>query len=80
MAGDAMLAMPMSHTQSTKEFGNAAVQWACTRRGRMMVLTITLLTILLGLTGMRHHEVRLVHSDIRERARAEQMRDVPRCN
>ncbi|CAN9165846.1 unnamed protein product [Alternaria alternata] len=56
MAGDAMLAMPMSPTQSTKEFGNAAVQWACTRRGRMMVLTITLLTILLGLTGMRHHE------------------------
>ncbi|KAI4624596.1 hypothetical protein J4E83_004272 [Alternaria metachromatica] len=56
MAGDAMLALPMSPTQSPKEFGSAAVQWACTRRGRMMVLTIALLTLLLGLTGMRNHE------------------------
>ncbi|KAF7574567.1 hypothetical protein TUN199_08985 [Pyrenophora tritici-repentis] len=57
MAGDSMLTMSMSPSQSPKEFGTAAVQWACTRRGRMMVLTFALFTILLGLTGMKHHEV-----------------------
>ncbi|CAO2655914.1 Nn.00g047170.m01.CDS01 [Neocucurbitaria sp. VM-36] len=56
MAGETMQAMPMSPRQSPAEIGSAAVQWACTRRGRMMVLTMLLLVVFLGMTGMRNHK------------------------
>ncbi|KNG45876.1 hypothetical protein DDE82_003842 [Stemphylium lycopersici] len=55
MAGD-LMQKPLSPKQLPKEFGNAAVQWACTRRGRMIVLTIMLLSVFLGLMGMRNQE------------------------
>lgn len=60
MAGDSFLTMSMSPAQSPKQFGTAAVQWACTRRGRMLVFTFALFTILFGLMGMEHHEVRCI--------------------
>jgi hypothetical protein len=56
MAAETMQAMPMSPRQSPKEIGTSAVQWACTRRGRMLVLTIVFFTIILGLGGMHNRE------------------------
>ncbi|KAF2036741.1 hypothetical protein EK21DRAFT_51610, partial [Setomelanomma holmii] len=55
-AGDRMQPMPMSPRQSPVEIGSAAVQWACTRRGRTLGLTILFCTVLLGLGGFRHRE------------------------
>jgi len=63
MAGDSTLSMPMSPTHSPKEFGSAAVKWACTRRGRMMGLAFTLFTIFFGLTGMTNNEVCAIPSN-----------------
>ena len=57
MAGDALLPMPMASRQSLPRLGNAAVQWACTRRARMLILTITLFALLLALMGLGNHEV-----------------------
>ena len=57
MVGETMQPMPMSPRQSPAEIGSAAVQWACTRRGRTMLLTVLLFAVLVGMTGMRHHEV-----------------------
>jgi hypothetical protein len=57
MAGETMQAMPMSPRQSPTEIGSAAVQWACTRRGRMLVLTIVFVTAILGFGGMHNREV-----------------------
>jgi hypothetical protein len=57
MAAEMMQAMPMSPRQSPKEIGSAAVQWACTRRGRMLVLTLVFFTIILGLGGLHNREV-----------------------
>ncbi|KAL6708971.1 hypothetical protein ACN47E_002098 [Coniothyrium glycines] len=57
MAGDSLQPMPMSPRHAPGEIGSAAVQWVCTRRGRTTVLVATLFTILLALTGLRHHEV-----------------------
>lgn len=58
MAGETMLPMPMSPRQSPAEIGSAAVQWACTRRGRTLVMTVLLFVLfIVGMTGMRHHEV-----------------------
>ncbi|KAH5738065.1 hypothetical protein HBI20_015160 [Parastagonospora nodorum] len=56
MAGDAMQAMTMSPIHSTKELGGAAVQWACTRRGRVLLLTVVFFTIVLGLGGVHNRE------------------------
>ncbi|OAL52273.1 hypothetical protein IQ07DRAFT_678294 [Pyrenochaeta sp. DS3sAY3a] len=56
MAGDTMQPMPMSPRQSPAELGSAAVQWACSRRGRTTVMVIVLFTVLIGLTGMRNQE------------------------
>jgi hypothetical protein len=52
-----MQPMPMSPRQSPLEIGNAAVQWACTRRGRMLALAIVSCVILLGLGSIHNHEV-----------------------
>lgn len=52
-----MQTMPMSPRQSTTEIGSAAVQWACTRRGRTFVMVVVLFTILLGLGGVHNREV-----------------------
>jgi len=52
-----MQPMPMSPRQSPKEIGSAAVQWACTRRGRTLVLAVVAFTILLGLGGIHNREV-----------------------
>lgn len=57
MAGETMQHMPMSPRQSPTEIGSAAVQWACGRRGRTMVMAIVLFTILLGLGGLHNREV-----------------------
>lgn len=57
MVVETMQAMPMSPRQSPAEIGSAAVQWACTRRGRMLVLTVVFFTIILGLGGMHNREV-----------------------
>ncbi|KAJ4371536.1 hypothetical protein N0V83_004755 [Neocucurbitaria cava] len=52
-----MLPMPMSPRQSPAEIGSAAVQWACTRRGRTLVMTVLLFVLfIVGMTGLRHHE------------------------
>ncbi|KAH7083389.1 hypothetical protein BKA63DRAFT_152117 [Paraphoma chrysanthemicola] len=56
MAGETMQPMPMSPRQSPAEIGSAAVQWACTRRGRTLVLTVVFCVVLLGLGGVRHRE------------------------
>ncbi|KAF1845424.1 uncharacterized protein K460DRAFT_337606 [Cucurbitaria berberidis CBS 394.84] len=56
MAGDTMQSMPMSPRQSPADIGSAAVQWACTRRGRMLLLTVLFFAVLIGMTGMRNHE------------------------
>lgn len=58
MAGETMQSVPISPRQSPKEIGSAAVQWACGRKGRTMVMTVVLFTILLGLGGVHHREVR----------------------
>jgi hypothetical protein len=52
-----MQPMPMSPLHSPKEFGGAAVQWACTRRGRMLVLTVVFFAMVLGYGGMHNREV-----------------------
>lgn len=57
MAGDTMQAMPMAPIHATRELGGAAVQWACTRRGRMLVLTVVFFMIVLGLGGVHNREV-----------------------
>ncbi|KZM27756.1 hypothetical protein ST47_g1095 [Ascochyta rabiei] len=56
MAGDAMQAMPMSPRQSPTAIGGAAVQWLCSRRGRTLLLSVIVLTFVLGLAGIRHPE------------------------
>ncbi|KAF2628699.1 hypothetical protein BU25DRAFT_30730 [Macroventuria anomochaeta] len=56
MAGDAMLPMPMSPRQSPTEIGKAAVQWLCSRRGRTLLLSVFVLTFILGVVGVRHSE------------------------
>lgn len=57
MTGEAMQAMPMSPRQSPVELGNAAVQWACTRRGRTMVLAVVAFVVLLTIGGIHNREV-----------------------
>ncbi|KAH8730851.1 hypothetical protein GQ44DRAFT_422039 [Phaeosphaeriaceae sp. PMI808] len=56
MAGDTMQTMPMSPQQSPAGFGGAMVQWACTRRGRMTLMSVLLFATLLVLGGMKNHE------------------------
>lgn len=57
MAGERMQAMPMAFPrQLPAKIGAVAVQWACTRRGRMILLTGLIITVLIGLTGVRHQE------------------------
>jgi hypothetical protein len=51
-----MLPMPMSPRQTPTEIGGAAVQWFCSRRGRTLLFSIAFLTLILGLTGIRHSE------------------------
>ncbi|KAF1944764.1 hypothetical protein EJ02DRAFT_370768 [Clathrospora elynae] len=51
-----MQSISMFPRQSPAKIGSAAMQWACTRRGRMAVLTVTLFALFLGLMGMGHHE------------------------
>lgn len=51
-----MRPMPMSPRQSPTEIGGAAVQWLCSRRGRTLLLSVIVLTFILGLAGMRHSE------------------------
>ncbi|KAH6633401.1 hypothetical protein C7974DRAFT_308858 [Boeremia exigua] len=46
----------MSPRQSPAELGGAAVQWLCSRRGRTVLLSIVVLTFILGLAGVRHSE------------------------
>ncbi|KAF2830764.1 hypothetical protein CC86DRAFT_464004 [Ophiobolus disseminans] len=55
MAGE-MQPMPMSPRQSPKEIGNAVVQWACTRRGRTLVLAFVACVVLLGVGGIHNRE------------------------
>jgi hypothetical protein len=66
MASDSMQMKQMSPRQSPKEIGSAAMQWACTRRGRMLVLTIMLFAIFLALLGMQNHEVCYTHTRSQE--------------
>ncbi|XP_014551960.1 hypothetical protein COCVIDRAFT_19846, partial [Bipolaris victoriae FI3] len=55
MVGD-LLTKVTSPTPSPKEVGGAAIQWVCTRRGRMVVMMAVLFSVFLGLTGMKHRE------------------------
>lgn len=57
MAGEMIQAMPLSLRQSPTEIGNAAVQWAYTRRGRTFIMAVVLFAILLGLGGVHNREV-----------------------
>ena len=58
MTGENMQPMPMSSPrQLPADMGTAVVLWACTRRGRMTLLTSLFFVVLLGVTGIRHHEV-----------------------
>ncbi|KAF1834356.1 hypothetical protein BDW02DRAFT_598254 [Decorospora gaudefroyi] len=54
MASDSMQTMLMALGQSPAEIGRAAVQWVCTRRGRTMVVTITMFIVLFGLMGLQN--------------------------
>ncbi|KAL5118529.1 hypothetical protein ACEQ8H_003544 [Pleosporales sp. CAS-2024a] len=54
MAGDAV---PMAPLRSSQALGGAAFQWACTRRGRMLMATVAFFAILLALAGMHTREV-----------------------
>lgn len=57
MAGDAMEIMPMSPRRSPADLGNAVLQWAMSRRGRVLVITAVFALVFLGLSGVRHSEV-----------------------
>jgi hypothetical protein len=63
MARDSMQAMPMSSPR--QEFGSAAVQWACTRRGRMMGLMVVLVLVFVGLMELDNHQVRICQRSVK---------------
>lgn len=64
MSGDTKPAS-LSPRQRPPHIGIAAVQWAMSRRGRVLVATVVLLAVFLGVAGARHSEVLL---DFFERA------------
>lgn len=57
MAGDTLELMPMSPRQGPAQLGNAAVQWARGRRGRVLLLTAIFMVVVLGFAGARNSEV-----------------------
>lgn len=57
MGGDLLTSKVTSPTPSPREVGGAAIQWVCTKRGRMVVMMAVLFSVFLGLAGMKHREV-----------------------
>ncbi|KAJ6198622.1 hypothetical protein J3E72DRAFT_238691 [Bipolaris maydis] len=56
MGGDLLTSKVTSPTPSPREVGGAAIQWVCTKRGRMVVMMAVLFSVFLGLAGMKHRE------------------------
>lgn len=48
---------PLSSPREQLRPGNAAIQWACGKRGRVAILTVLLFLIVLLMAGARHKEV-----------------------
>ncbi|KAJ4361469.1 hypothetical protein N0V95_001886 [Ascochyta clinopodiicola] len=46
--------MPISPRQSPTAIGGAAVQWLCSRRGRTLLISVIVLTFVLGLAAIQH--------------------------
>lgn len=57
MTGESLQAMPMSPRQSPADIGVAAMQWACTRRGRTLMFSIVFLLALFGVVSVGNREV-----------------------
>jgi hypothetical protein len=61
MAGDTK-PVPLSPRQGSTQIGSAAMQWARSRRGRVLVASIVFLIVLAGIAGARQSEVSLLRS------------------